>query len=50
LLFAPSFSTWLHPSLSNSRSWARHQRIQNRIFASLFVGAAALMASYPNGQ
>jgi homoserine/homoserine lactone efflux protein len=28
----------------------RRQRFQNRIFGSMFVGAAALMATYRNGQ
>ena len=28
----------------------RRQRLQNRVFGSMFVGAAALMATYRNGQ
>ncbi|MET0100915.1 MAG: homoserine/homoserine lactone efflux protein [Sedimenticola sp.] len=40
----------LASSLSRWMKDTRHQRLQNRIFGSMFMGAAALMATYRNGQ
>ncbi|MES9962496.1 MAG: homoserine/homoserine lactone efflux protein [Candidatus Sedimenticola sp. 20ELBAFRAG] len=40
----------LASGLSRWMKEERHQRWQNRVFGSLFMGAAALMATYRNGQ